>query len=380
MNLKNFGLILACLFSINAAAENEVANDSVGKEKTIEVKLTTSTTSDKELKAQRAVDGEKPVQPLNIIIGPSKLTLWGYAQTGYTLKNTAGVTTNALDITRIILMAKGELTKKLSFFIMYDAVKSELHEYYAEYAFSPALKVRIGQYKQPFTLESIISPTILNNISYNNSVLYMAGIATDPCQGNHVGRDAGIMFTGDVVNYKTWKLINYSIGVFNGPGMNKKENNTQKDVIGMLNVTPWQGVMLSTSFLLGTGHAESDSPYGAFVTGDNYKRTRWAIGTEIKTKPLYARSEFMVGNDGGIHSTGYYADFEAHVLPKFDIVADYDYLKKNNDLGSSEVHSYMAGFQYWIYKRCRILSQFQRNMPLTGSPTSAWITQFQIGF
>ena len=105
MNLKNFGLILACLFSINAAAENEVANDSVGKEKTIEVKLTTSTTSDKELKAQRAVDGEKPVQPLNIIIGPSKLTLWGYAQTGYTLKNTAGVTTNALDITRIILMA-----------------------------------------------------------------------------------------------------------------------------------------------------------------------------------------------------------------------------------------------------------------------------------
>ena len=288
MNLKNFGLILACLFSINAAAENEVANDSVGKEKTIEVKLTTSTTSDKELKAQRAVDGEKPVQPLNIIIGPSKLTLWGYAQTGYTLKNTAGVTTNALDITRIILMAKGELTKKLSFFIMYDAVKSELHEYYAEYAFSPALKVRIGQYKQPFTLESIISPTILNNISYNNSVLYMAGIATDPCQGNHVGRDAGIMFTGDVVNYKTWKLINYSIGVFNGPGMNKKENNTQKDVIGMLNVTPWQGVMLSTSFLLGTGHAESDSPYGAFVTGDNYKRTRWAIGTEIKTKPLYA--------------------------------------------------------------------------------------------
>lgn len=380
MNFRNLWLILACLFSINAAAENEVANDSVGKEKTIEVKLTTSTTSDKELKAQRAVDGEKPVQPLNIIIGPSKLTLWGYAQTGYTLKNTAGVTTNALDITRIILMAKGELTKKLSFFIMYDAVKSELHEYYAEYAFSPALKVRIGQYKQPFTLESIISPTILNNISYNNSVLYMAGIATDPCQGNHVGRDAGIMFTGDVVNYKTWKLINYSIGVFNGPGMNKKENNTQKDVIGMLNVTPWQGVMLSTSFLLGTGHAESDSPYGAFVTGDNYKRTRWAIGTEIKTKPLYARSEFMVGNDGGIHSTGYYADFEAHVLPKFDIVADYDYLKKNNDLGSSEVHSYMAGFQYWIYKRCRILSQFQRNMPLTGSPTSAWITQFQIGF
>ena len=380
MNFRNLWLILACLFSINVAAENETVSDSVSKEKTIEVKLTTSTTSDKELKGQRAVDGEKPVQPLNIIIGPSKLTLWGYAQTGYTLKKTASETTNALDITRIILMAKGELTKELSFFIMYDAVKSELHEYYAEYAFSPALKVRIGQYKQPFTLESIISPTILNNISYNNSVLYMAGIATDPCQGNHVGRDAGIMFTGDVINYKTWKLVNYSIGVFNGPGMNKKENNTQKDVIGMLNVTPWRGVMLSTSFLLGTGHAESDSPYGAFVTGDNYKRNRWSAGTEIKTKPMYVRSEFMIGNDGGIKSTGYYADFEAHVLPKFDFIADYDYLKKNNDLSSSEIHSFMAGVQYWIYKRCRINTQFERTMPKTGGTTSAWITQFQIGF
>ena len=61
----------------------------------IEVHLTTSTASDKELKAQRAVDGEKPVQPLNIVIGPSKLTLWGYAQTGYTVSHiSGGKTTN----------------------------------------------------------------------------------------------------------------------------------------------------------------------------------------------------------------------------------------------------------------------------------------------
>jgi hypothetical protein len=88
----------------------------------------------------------------------------------------------------------------------------------------------------------------------------------------------------------------------------------------------------------------------------------------------------MAGNDGGIHSRGYYADVEAHVLPKFDIVADYDYLKKNNDLDGSVVRTYMAGFQYWVYKRCRILSQYVRTQPKTGSFTNAWITQFQIGF
>jgi opacity protein-like surface antigen len=380
MKLKNFlfvAMSATLLPSVSTAAD---ITDTVCHDKKIEVHLTTSTASDKELKAQRSIDGERPVQPLNIIIGPSKLTLWGYAQTGYTLKNTMHKTTNALDVTRIILMAKGELTNKLNFFIMFDAAKGELHEYYGEYDFSPALKVRIGQYKQPFTLESIISPTILNNISYDPSVLYMAGIATDPCQGNHVGRDVGIMFTGDLIPYKTWKLLNYSIGVFNGPGMNQKENNTQKDVIGMLNVTPVKGLMLSTSFLLGTGHAQNDNEYGAFKAGEDYKRNRWACGMELKTAPLYARSELMIGNDGGIHSTGYYADIEAHVLPKFDIVADYDYLKKNNDLDASVIRTYMAGFQYWIYKRCRILSQYVHTQPRTGGCTNAWITQFQIGF
>lgn len=365
-------------FIANAADLN---TDTTCHEKKIDVRLTTSTASDKELKSQRAVDGEKPVQPLNIIIGPSKLTLWGYAQTGYTVSHTfGGKTTNALDITRIIFMAKAELTRKLNFFFMYDAVKSELHEYYGEYAFSPALKVRIGQYKQPFTLESIISPTILNNIGYDPSVLYMAGIATDPCMGNHVARDAGIMLTGDFLKYKGWNLINYSIGVFNGPGMNQKENNTQKDVIGMLNITPIKGLMLSSSFILGTGHAQADSPYGAFKVGEDYKRNRWACGFELKTTPLYARSEYMTGNDGGIHSLGYYADIEAHVLPKFDIVADYDYLKKNNDLYNSVIQSYMAGVQYWIYKRCRILSQYVHTHPKIGGITNAWVTQFQIGF
>lgn len=373
-------ILFAGFFVTSLFAENCFDSDSTEAEKTLPVKITTTNISEEKIKAVRAVDGEQPVHPVNINIGLSKLTLFGYAQTGYTYTDIGGQKTNALDITRIILMANAELTPKISFFIMYDAVKSQLHEYYAQYAFSPALKLRIGQYKQPFTLESVMSPTILNNIGYDASVLYMAGIATDPCAGNHVGRDAGIMLTGEVVKYKDWNLFNYSLGVFNGPGMNQKENNNQKDVIGMFNVTPLKGVMLSTSFLLGTGHAETDNEFGAFKAGDNYKRQRWACGTEIKTKPAYLRSEFMIGNDGGIHSTGYYADAELHVAKKFDIVADYDYLKKDNDLDTSVQHNYMIGAQYWIYKSCRILSQFVYKNPKVGENSKMWVTQFQIRF
>jgi hypothetical protein len=208
----------------------------------------------------------------------------------------------------------------------------------------------------------------------------MAGIAGDQCNGNHVGRDAGVMLTGEAVKYHSWNLLNYSLGLFNGPGMNQKENNNQKDLIGMFNITPIKGVMLSTSFLLGTGHAEADNAYGAFKAGDNYTRNRWTCGYEVKTKPLYARGEFIIGKDGNIRSHGYYADFEAHILPKLDLVADYDYLKKNNQLDNSETRAYLAGLQYWVYKRCRVLTQYVRTFHKDAPNTTAILTQFQIGF
>lgn len=380
-----FSRLLVIVFLMNFTVTSSLAinlndSDKTDSEKIIPVKITTTEIPEEKIKSIRAVDGEQPVHPVNINIGLSKLTLFGYAQTGYTYTDIGGQKSNAFDITRIVLMANAELTSKLNFFIMYDAVKSQLHEYYAQYNFSSALKLRIGQYKQPFTLESVMSPTILNNIGFDASVLYMAGIATDPCIGNHVGRDAGIMVTGDAVKYKNWNLFNYSLGVFNGPGMNQKENNNQKDVIGMFNVTPLKGVMLSTSFLLGTGHAESDNEYGAFKVGDNYRRHRWACGTEIKTSPLYFRGEYMIGDDEGIHSTGYYADIELHVAKKFDIIADYDYLKKNNDVDTSAQNNYVIGAQYWIYKNCRILSEFVYKNPKVGDNSRMWITQFQIRF
>lgn len=356
--------------------------ESENKEVELPVKFSTSITSDSALKKTRSIDGEQPVMPLNVTIGPRKLTLWGYAQTSYDYKSSAGKEENAFNITRIILMANAELTDRLNFFIMYDAVKSELHEYYAQYAILPELKIRIGQYKQPFTLESLISPTLLTNICYDASVLYMAGIATDECQGNNVARDAGIMITGEAVKTKDGgKLLAYSLGIFNGPGMNKKENNSQKDVIGMLNVTPIKGVMLSSSFILGTGHAQKDNEYGAFKEGENYKRQRWAIGTEIKSKPLYIRSEYMLGNDEGIHSQGLYVNAEYHTpLKNFDLVGGYDYLKKNNLITGSEENNYMLGAQYWFHKRCRILSEFIFRDPNSSANTRQWITQLQIGF
>ena len=387
-------LLFPCLFfSLSLFANNEEQpiapeTDSVATEvtKTIPVSLTTTVYSDADMEARRNIDGEQPVMPANIQIGTSKLTLFGYAQTGYTYKHTNKENTNAFDITRIIFMANAELTKQLSFFIMYDAAASKLHEYYGQYAFSPALKVRVGQFKQPYTLENIYPPTILNNISFDNSVLYMTGIATDPALGATVARDAGVMITGDLLPKNGRPQFNYQLGVFNGTGMNIKENNNQKSVIGMLNYMPTSSLLFSGSFALGTSKAAN----GKFInsegvaqipTGANYHRNRYALGAELKTKPVYFRGEYMWGSDAKVNLQGFYTDLEYHVVPKkFDLIADFDFINKGKYQNCGITRAVTLGAQYWIYKQCRILSQFVHTNPEQGSISNAWITQFQIAF
>ena len=200
------------------------------EKKSLSVSVSTLNTSDSAIMATKPQDGEKPVQPLNIHIGPSKLTLFGYAQTQFDMTMVGPETKNSFSMTRIILMANAELTRKLSFFLMIDAASTQaakhLHEYYAQYAFMPELKVRVGQFKTPYTLENIISPTLLGNVNLNEGTRYMAGVAGDPLYGNYVGRDLGAMVTGDAIKARDGHYyLNYSLGLFNGAGMNLRDNN-----------------------------------------------------------------------------------------------------------------------------------------------------------
>lgn len=357
-------LLVATLFHalpVKAVNTDSIRKDSVDVK---EIRLTT--------------DRNSP-HPLNMSVGPVKAAFWGYAESTYSVESKDHKTTNEFDIQRIILMTEVDF-RQITFFLMFDANTAKMHEYWAQYAFMPELKVRIGQMKQPFTMESLMVPTMLSVARMNPSVAYFAGIAGNPCYGNFVGRDKGILITGDILKHNNRYLFNYSIGLFNGAGMNQKENNSQKDLVGMLDYKPSANVRLATSFMLGTGHALVDNPYGAFATGDNYCRRRWSIGAEIKTRPVYLRSEWIQGNDGGIHGRGGYADAEVHLAKKLDLILDYDYLQRNNAQASSTTHTYTGGLQYWLYKQCRIQSEFSLTKQIQGPTSRLWITQFQLAF
>ena len=394
MKKNIMALVLAAMLPVSAVfANDETKSESVATPVTESVDFSISKTTYSEAVVPTADATGAKYNSLNLEIGLSKLRLFGYAQSTYYYNRTAGTDKNALDIQRVILMADAHLTNKLSFFLMYDAVKSEMHEYYAQYEFAPSVKVRVGQYKQPFTLESTLSPTYMSTIQYDPSILYLAGIAIDPLMGPHVARDAGVMLTGDFLNNGERNLFNYSIGLFNGPGMNVKENNNQKDVAGMLQYKPTKDILLEGSFIVGTGHAENPSPYGLFEKGYNYSRHRWNVGAEAKFSPLYLRAEFVKGYDGGVHSRGGYVNMLYRIFKDCDVILNWDYLDKNIHTSRAEqqdiydssrfvtrLNTYTAGLQWWFHKRCRLQGQYIYTDPRVGEISREFITQLQIVF
>lgn len=335
--------------------------------------------------AQEKQEEKKKTQTntLNDLVNTLKerITLEGYMQLGYAYNDQPGSKTNTFEMTRAILMARGRITDKWSCYFMYSlAGTPKILEAYTEYHFFPELSVRIGEFKTPYTYENPLSPTVVELINcYSQAVNYLAGInGSDLLYGSNSGRDLGLMIYGNLFK----DLVNYKLAVMNGQGINKKDGNNQKDIVGTLNINPLQWLTLTGSFIKGKGCAVATSSVNPDIEiGSNYTRNRWAAGVVMKWKPIDLRSEYLAGKDGLVKSNGYYATANLHVLPKqkLDLIASYDYLNQNKATDNKQTN-YVAGMQWWFYPKCRLQVQYTRCAPYQSEKYNLVQAQVQVRF
>ena len=243
-----------------------------------------------------------------------RLTVEGYAQMAYTYDDTEGAKANTFEVKRAILMLRGKITDRWSCYFSYNfANTGKILEVYTEYKFLPELSVRLGEFKTMFTFENPMSPCNMELINvYSQATNYLAGYdSSDPLYGSNAGRDIGLMIYGDLFG----KLFNYKLAVMNGQGINKKDGNNQKDIVGTLIANPTQWLAVGGTFVKGTGCAVGTSAVNPDIAvGDNYERNRWSAGAMLKFKPVDIRTEYLHGKDGKVRSDGYYAVASIHVL------------------------------------------------------------------
>lgn len=334
-------------------------------------------------------------QPISLTLGEhQKVSLRGFAQGHYEYAWDGKSNRNDFNLKHVVLIADVNLMERLSFRFMPDFASPRidllLQEYYAQYDIARWLKVRMGQFKQPYTIENVMPPTLLGVLNMNESARYMAGVVGDPLYGFHAGRDLGLMLTGELIeddNGHAW--IEYSIGVFNGAGANQRDRNNSKDVIASLSIRPMKEVQLHFSCIIGEGTAETASPFADVAAGSDYTRNRWSLGLRAHKGRYTLRGEWMSGRDGHTDMMGGYAELWITMLPRLDMVLDIDYLNRNITLSHPEqellplptqTSNYCIGLQYWIHKQCRIATQYIFTQSPTAPAHHQWNTQMQVAF
>lgn len=300
----------------------------------------------------------------------SRITLNGYAQAGWSYQNPNGKDQNSFNLKRTLLWAKARITDRWSFLFMHD-FSSVVQEFYTDFRVTKGneLTIRLGQFKHSFSMENPLSPTQLELIDiYSQAVLYLAGEGPDPLNGVNYGRDMGIEVFGDLLEGK----LHYELALMSGQGINRKDLNKQKDFIAKLEVRPFEGLRLVASGYIGKGHAVGTADWNPDIqVGDNYKRNRYSVGAEYKSKPYTGskykearpasiRLEWLGGEDGKVGSRGGYITSSIPVVDALDVVASAETYDRNTKVDGWNQTNLTLGLQYWFYKKCRLQLQYTR--------------------
>ena len=307
----------------------------------------------------------------------SRITLNGYAQAGYAytdqeerMRTTKdGISPkSSYNLKRTLLWAKARITDRWFFLFMHD-FNSVVQEFYTDYRVTKGkeLTVRLGQFKNSFSMENPLSPVQLELIDVCSQAVTCYAGCYDPLYGLHYGRDLGLELYGDLFKGQ----LHYELGIMNGQGINKKDGNDDKDVILKLEYRPSDQFRFVVSGQKGRGHAVGTAAWNPDIqVGDDYRRDRYSAGFEVKStpyspskykeaRPLKVRAEWLGGKDGEVGSMGGYVTSTIPLADGLDAVASVDYFDRNTEMKYHQTQA-TAGLQYWFYKNCRLQLQYTR--------------------
>ena len=153
------------------------------------------------------------------------------------------------------------------------------------------LMVKAGQFKRPFTFENPMHPITQGFMSYSQNVSKLAGFSDRTGEQASNGRDIGLQLQGDLLPIGGRPWLHYQVGVFNGQGINVKDVNEKKDIIGGMWVMPIDGMRI--------GAFGWEGSYARKSAGEtvSLRQHRYALSAEYKKGDLQLRAEY-------IHSTG----------------------------------------------------------------------------
>ena len=185
------------------------------------------------------------------------------------------------DVRRVRLGVRGNLHKKVDYVMQAEYAGSvRLLDAYLRWKLRPEINFQVGEFKIPYSQEALCGPANWLSTELPTAVSKLNGYSDLSGQASHKnGRDIGLMVYGSAIHKEDFDVLRYRLGVFNGNGINVKDDNRKKDVAAMLWVSPVRQLSFTGSYYSG-----SYGPKGA-----DHVRNRASAGVEWKDAKLMVR-------------------------------------------------------------------------------------------
>ena len=250
----------------------------------------------------------------------------------------------------------------------------QLVDLYAEWAKYKEARIRVGQFKRAFTFESVTHPITQGWYSYAMVINNLVGYGDRTGEKSSGGRDIGIQLQGDLfpaADGHRW--LHYQVGVYNGEGINTKDKDNKKDIIGGMWVMPVKGVRFGAFGWTGT-KAEMDmtttlkDPKGDPIVNklQSVRKKRFALSAEYDKDEFTFRSEYIYSKGWGTKEVlgekadGWYVFGIVPVIKsKLHAKARYQCYRADKTMGSSK-SMYEVGANYFFTPKLQMNVEYAR--------------------
>jgi phosphate-selective porin OprO/OprP len=262
---------------------------------------------------------------------------------------------NAVDefkVNRARVKVSGDLAEDISYALLLDAAATSiLYRAGIDLTYLKWAKLRLGQFKTPFSYEYLTS-------SSKRDTIYLSKVV-DNLASKY---DIGLQISGD------WSYFGYALGVFNGEGRNEPDANNNKDMIGRIIFKPIKGLEL------GASHCEGRSG----VVRLNKDRTGGYLA--FIHDPLSIKGEYIYAKDDSLTRYGWYAQLAFKVIPELQALIKYATYDPDDDISDNNLDTATFGLNWFFHKNAKLQFNYLCELEDQEVDDNIYASQLQVTF
>lgn len=260
------------------------------------------------------------------------------------------------------------------------------------------MEIKIGEFKRCFTFENPYNPWDVGVGDYSQLAKKLSGFGDRVGEKSMGGRDLGLQIQGDAFRSKKdgHAQFHYAVGVYNGQGINRRDQNHRKDFIGTLQWSPvkdlWIGAFgwwgnWSNADTKATSDPEVTVDRNRFAVGAKYegKKNHWSARAEYARSYGHKVSDYVAATTttaaywkGGSVADAWYLTLGAPVWRWIKLYGKYDvYRDYANRSSMHTIYSFAANLQ--PHKNLQLQLQYNYHDNRSTSPRhyhNAWLQAY----